>query len=215
MAELAFDCVDVAPERYGVAPTMIFKLRIAEATGVRVDAIALRVQMRIEPVRRQYADREAKLCRDVFGDRSRWGETLKPMQFAHAAVMVPTFTGTVEVDVPVPISYDLEVATGKFLHALNFDGDPVAVTLLFSGMVFERGDTGFSVTNVPWHAETTYRLPPSVWRDLMDQYFPDSGWLRLRRETLDELVTYKSAHGYATWEETIIALVRRSAEVAR
>jgi hypothetical protein len=151
----------------------------------------------------------------VFGDRTRWGDTLKPMQFAHAAVMVPTFTGSVDVDVPVPVSYDLEVATGKLLHALDSGGDPVAVTLLFSGTIFERSEAGFSVAHVPWHAETTYRLPPSVWRDLMDHYFPDSGWLRLRRETLDELITYKSAHGFATWDETIDALVRDTAEVTR
>lgn len=210
MVELAFDCVAVAPERYGVSPTLLFTVRITESTGARVHAIALRCQMRIDPARRQYTDREAGLLKDVFGERCRWGDTLKPIQFAHAAVMVPSFTDHIDVTIPVPVSYDLEVATGKFLHAL--DGDPVAVTLLFSGPVFDKGVTGFSVGQVPWHAEAICRLPTAVYRELMDQYFPDSGWLRLPRETLDELLRFKSTHGFATWEETMTALVSGAAE---
>jgi uncharacterized protein DUF6084 len=211
VVDLAFECLDIAPERYGVAPTLIVKLRITESTGARVHAIALRCQIRIDPARRQYTDREAELLLDVFGDRGRWGETLKPMQFAYATAMVPSFTGSADIEVPVPVSYDLEVATGKFLHAL--DADPVALTLLFSGTVFDRGATGFAVGPVSWQAEAAYRLPASVWTDLMDQYFPDSGWLMLRRGTLDELIRYKSAHGFATWDETIATLVERAPEV--
>jgi uncharacterized membrane protein YczE len=47
----------------------------------------------------------------------------------------------------------------------------------------------------------------SVWRELMDAYFPESGWLRLRRETLDVLIRYKAAHGVATWDEVMTGLV--------
>jgi hypothetical protein len=209
MADLAFDCVDVVPERYGAGPTLLFKLRVTETSGQRVHAIALRAQIRIEPARRTYSDHEVELLADVFGARSRWGETLKVMQFAHASVMVPSFTGAVEVDLPVPVSYDLEVATGKFLHALS--GDPVPMTMLFSGTVFGKPDneshTGFWVEPVPWTAEAPCRMPVDVWRTLMDLYFPDSGWLMLRRETLDALTRYKAARGYATWDETVTSLV--------
>jgi hypothetical protein len=205
MVELAFECRDVEPERYGVGPTLLFKLRVTEPTGGRVHAVALRCQIRIDPARRQYTDPEAALLVDVFGDRSRWGDTLKPMQFANVAVMVPSFSGSIDVEMPVPVSYDLEVATGKYFHALEHE--PIALTLLFSGTIFGKSDNGFWVEQVPWNSEAAYRMPPSRWRELMDLYFPDSGWLRLRRETIDALTRFKADRGFATWDETMAALV--------
>ena len=44
------------PDKYAVIPSMSLKLRISETTGQRVDAIALRCQIRIEPARRRYTD---------------------------------------------------------------------------------------------------------------------------------------------------------------
>ena len=45
---------------------------------------------------------------------------------------------------------------------------------------------------MPWHRDATYRMPVRVWRELMDRYFPNSGWLRLQRETLDALMRFKA-----------------------
>jgi hypothetical protein len=208
MAEFAIECLDVAPEKYGASPTLIFRLRVDERTEQRIHAIALRCQIRFEPARRTHSEAEATLLRDVFGDRSRWGDTQQPMQFAYATVMVPSFDGSVEVDVPVPVTYDLEVASGKYLHAC--DGAPVPMVLMFSGTVFGRSDAGFWVEPVPWHLEARYALPVAVWRELMDAYFPESGWLRLRTETLDGLIRYKADRGVATWDEVMSSLLART-----
>ena len=59
MAELTFDCIGAHTDKYAVAPSMSLTLRIAETSGVKVDAIALRCQIRIEPTRRRYSDAEA------------------------------------------------------------------------------------------------------------------------------------------------------------
>jgi hypothetical protein len=205
MAELSVECLDVVGERYGASPTLLFRLRVSELTGQRIHAIAMRCQMRFEPGRREYTDDEAALLLDVFGDRSRWSDTLKPMQFALASLMVPSFDGSVDVEVAVPVSYDLEVATGKYLHALA--GAPVPIVMMFSGTVFGKSDQGFWVEQVPWHLETRYGMPVQVYRDLMDAYFPQSGWLRLHRETLDRLLRYKAAKGLATWDDVMNELV--------
>ena len=52
------------------------------------------------------------------------------MQFATVSLMVPSFTGSCELDLPVPCTYDFEVAASKYLHALG-DGE-VPLLLLFS-----------------------------------------------------------------------------------
>ncbi len=54
--------------------------------------------------------------------------------------MVPSFTGSVEVDVPVPCTYDLEIAATSYFHALQ-QGD-IPFVLLFSGTIFTRGRDG-------------------------------------------------------------------------
>ncbi len=210
MSDLVFDCLDVQPDRYGATPTLLFRLRIAETTGESIHAIALRCQMRIEPQRRRYDDQEAERLLDLFGETSRWGETLKPMQFTNVSVMVPGFQGSTEVELPVPCTYDFEIASTKYFHALA-DGE-IPLLLLFSGTVFARGDSGFSVDLVPWHKETQYRLPARVWKQLMDLYFPAQGWIRMRRDTLDALQLFKSRRALPTWDDALEALLDGAAE---
>ena len=205
MPELVFDCLGARSDPYAAGPTMTFRLRIAETTGERVHAIALRCQLRIEPQKRRYTDAEAQQLAGLFGDRSRWAETLRPLQFAEVSAMVPGFTGSVEVDVAVPCTYDLEIAASSYFHALD-EGD-IPLVLLFSGTVFLRGDNGFNVAQVPWHKEATCRVPVTEWRAMMDRFYPNSGWLRLSRDTLAALGAYKNARVLPTWEQAITALL--------
>ncbi|MFE3454730.1 DUF6084 family protein [Nonomuraea sp. NPDC059194] len=212
MVELGFTCLDAGADRYAAAPTLRFSMRITEAGGNAVNAIALRCQIRIEPQRRGYSDAEAGLLADLFGARSRWGETLRPLQFANVSMIVPGFTGSTEVDLQVPVTYDLEVAAGKYFAALD-DGE-IPLLLLFSGTVFARTPTGFSVEQVPWDREARHGLPVAVWRELMDRYFPGEGWLRLSRDTLRDLHRFKSDQALATWDDTLRALLARAREAA-
>jgi hypothetical protein len=205
MPELVFDCIGAGPERYAAAPTLTFKVRISETTGDPVHSIALRTQIRIEPQRRRYSPREAEGLVELFGGPERWGDTLKPMQWATISTVVPSFSGSTEVDVQVPCTYDLEVASGKYFDAL-VDGE-VPLVLLFSGTAFTKGEQGFSVHQVPWHSESTWRLPATTWRELMDLYFPNEGWLRLHHDVLDELRRYKAAGAHPTFEAALTALL--------
>lgn len=205
MTDLSFAVVGVTPERYAVAPHLLFKIRVTETSGELVHAMALRCQLRIEPARRQYADAEAEGLLDLFGGRERWSATLKPFLWSEATATVPGFSGELEFDIPVACTYDFEVTAAKYLAALG--SGEVPIVLLFSGTVFTRGQTGFGVERIPWHLEASYRLPVQVWRDLMDAYFPGSGWIRLRRESLDALARFKSTHGLTSWEETVELLL--------
>lgn len=205
MTELTFDCIGVRPLKYAASPTLAFRLRISELTGQPVHAMVLRVQIRIEPQRRRYADDESELLTHLFGDRSRWGETLKPFQFTTVSVTVPGFTGATEVDAEVPCTYDLEVAAGKYFHALS-DG-VVPMVLLFSGTVFGKGGPGFWVEQVPWHTQAECRMPVTVWDELMSRYFPDVAWIKLPRESVDALLKYKARHAIPTWEAAVEQLL--------
>ncbi|HET7014756.1 MAG TPA: DUF6084 family protein [Streptosporangiaceae bacterium] len=205
MAELVFDCIGAAPDKYAVVPSMSLKLRVSETTGQRVDAIALRCQIRIEPARRRYSAEEAERLNDLFGDTARWADTLKPMQFTTVATMVPGFTGSVEVDLPVPFTYDLEIGTTRYFTGL--EGGEIPLLLLFSGTVFAKVDDRLSIQQVPWSKEAHFRLPLTVWQEAIDVHFPDSAWIKMSRSTLDELLEFKSRVALPTWDATIAALL--------
>ena len=205
MAELAFGCTGVSAVRYAATPTLSFALTITESTGVRVHAIALRCQIRIEPHSRRYSADEAQRLNDLFGDVSRWAETVKPIQLATVSTMVTGFTSVTETELPVPCTYDLEVASGRYLAGL--DDGTVPLLLLFSGTVFVAQGEKFSVELVPWSCEASCRMPVSVWRDVADEHFPGSAWLRCRRETLDALSVFKARNALPTWDATLSALL--------
>jgi hypothetical protein len=205
MAELVFDWTGARAERFAVVPSLTLCLKITETSGQPVDAIALRCQIRIEPHRRRYSGAEARRLHDLFGDTSRWADTLKPLQFTMVTVMVPGFTGSTGLDLPVPFTYDLEIASTRYFSSLDSGGVPLL--LLFSGTVFATVDGRLQVQQVPWSKEVSCLLPVSVWREAVDAHFPDRAWITMSRETLDELTRFKTRHTLPTWDATLLALL--------
>ncbi|MEJ7749233.1 MAG: DUF6084 family protein [Candidatus Limnocylindrales bacterium] len=208
MSDLYFEIVGARAEPYAALPTLMLRLRIRDAGGARIHAIGLRIQIQIEPQRRHYSSAEEDRLFELFGEARRWGETLRTVLWTHASVMIPAFESVTEVDVPLVCSYDFEVAAAKYFHALD-DGE-IPLLLLFSGSVFAQGDNGLAVDQVPWHREANYRLPVRVWRDVVNAYWPDSAWLRLRRDTFDALHRFRGQHALTSWEDTIEVLLERA-----
>jgi hypothetical protein len=205
MSTLAFEVLDVRAQEHAASPHLLFRLRITETSGAVVHALALRCQLRIEPQRRSYDGIEQDGLTDLFGGSERYAATLKPFLWTHATAMVQGFSGSTEVDLPLPVTYDFDVSATKYLHALQ--GGEVPLVLLFSGTVFTRGETGFAVEQLSWSCEAPCRMPVSVWRDVMDHYFPGGGWIRLDRSTIDALVRFRSARGLTSWESTVAELL--------
>ena len=206
MIEFAVTGIEI--ERYAATPSLTLKVRIAETSGEPVHAMALRCQLRIDPQRRGYDQDEAAGLLDLFGDRVRWHDTLRPFLWLHTSAMVPGFTGETEATLPLPLTYDLEVAAPKYLHAVR--GGDIPLSLMFSGTAFLRGDNGFQIRQIPWDTDQTYRMPAGVWREAMDQYFPGAGWIRMQRDTLDALLRVRSDLGLSSWEETFAALLAKA-----
>ncbi|MFI7296374.1 DUF6084 family protein [Streptomyces sp. NPDC050121] len=204
MTEFSFTCTGVRADRYAAGPTLVFRLRVTASGGMPVHALALRCQIRIEPARRGYASAEADGLADLFGDRSRWGSTLQPVQFAQVPLMVSGFTGETEADLVVPCTYDMDIAATRYLAALT-DGE-VPLLMLFSGTAF-TGTGGFQVEPVPWDREAAFRMPVTAWREMVEQHFPGCGWIRLPRDAMDALLAYRSRHALPSWEATVETLL--------
>lgn len=204
MTEFSFACTGVRADRYAAGPTLVFRLRVTASGDTPVHAVALRCQIRIEPARRGYGRTEADGLTDLFGERSRWGSTLQPVQFAQVPLMVSAFTVETEADLVVPCTYDTDIAATRYLNALT-DGE-VPLLMLFSGTAF-TGSGGFQVEPVPWDREAVFRMPVATWREAIEQHFPGCGWIRLPRDTMDALLAYRSRHALPSWEATLKALL--------
>jgi len=200
-----FQVRDVVAEPYQVAPQLTARLRVEESTGRRIHAVVLRCQVRVEPGRRRYDAVEGEALRGLFGDRARWVDTLKPFAWMQCHTTVQGFTGATDADLALPCTYDLDVIGTRYLHALT--AGTVPLTFLFSGTVFTRGANGFGVEHVPWDCEARYDLPVTTWRAMIEEHFPNTGWIRVERAVLDDLAALRARAGHLSWDETIRSLL--------
>jgi len=210
VTRLAVDVLGAEPSPQTAAPGITLRLRIEELAGARVHAIALRCQTRIEPRGRRYTKDEQARLYELFGAVSQWDRTLQGVTWAHSSFVVPSFERRIDIDLPVACTYDLEVASAKYFHAIR-DGD-VPLVLLFSGSIFNVNEGGLCVEPVPWDLEVSYRMPAATWQAAMDHFFPGGGWVRLQRETIDRLQAFRGRHAVVTWDEAIHLLLNASEE---
>jgi hypothetical protein len=205
--ELAFNVRDGGVLAHAVVPTLRFGLEIGTVgAAAQVRSVALNVEVRIAATRRRYAEAEQGKLVDLFGPPEDWGRNLKTLHWTSFTVQVPSFTGTTEIDLPITCTYDLEVSASRYFDALEHGEVPLE--FLFSGTVFYAGADGrLQVGRIGWDKDCSYRLPVQAWRDMIDRYFPDSAWLRLRRAEFDRLTAYRARHTLLSWEQVVDRLL--------
>src|SRR5438045_7886285 len=203
MPDLNFNVEKAEAQRFAAAPTLLFRLLITNlSANETIHSVALRCQIQLEVTRRKYSSEDREKLRDLFGETERWGQTLKNMLWTHASVVAPAFQDSTSIDLPVPCTFDFNVAATKYFHGLA-DGD-VPLNFLFSGTVFYAdGDGALQVSPIPWDKEARFRLPLKAWKEMMDIYYPNSAWLCLRRDVCERLHQYKVENGIPTWEKVL------------
>jgi hypothetical protein len=201
-----FNVVAARTVRYAAAPMMTFDLHVAEPSGRQVYMMALTIQVMIDPARRRYDDETREKLLELFGAPERWSVTTRSLVWCQLDVLVPAFTGSTVITVPVPVSYDLELAAAKYFHSLPDGEAPLA--LHFNGTIYYPGDDGrLQMVLVPWTKSIDFRMPVSVWRETIHHYYPNTAWVALRSETLDALQRAKVDRGLATFDATVEALL--------
>jgi len=212
MPDLEFKIESAEAVTFAAAPLLAFQLTISNANrGELIQSIMLRCQIQIETTRRKYDPAEQGQLSDLFGEPDRWAQTLRPMLWTHTNTVVPPFHDQTTVALPVPCTFDFNVAATKYFAALS-EGE-VPLNLMFSGTVFyEAADGTMQAEQIPWDKEARFRLPVWVWKEMIDLYYPNSAWLCLRRDVFDRLSHFKMERGIPTWEQTLELLLPRSDE---
>jgi hypothetical protein len=204
--QLSFRVEDASAERYSVAPTVNFLLRVERTDGGSVRSILLDIQIQIAARRRPYGEVEQARLVELFGTPERWSTTLRTLLWTRSTLVVPPFTDATEITLPVACSYDLEASAASYLSGLQ-EGE-VPLEFLFSGSIFYTGPGGVLQTaRISWDREAEYRLALRVWREAMDRHFPGAAWLRLGRSTFERLRAYKAEHGLRTLEDAVERLM--------
>jgi hypothetical protein len=203
MPDLSFRVEEAVVVPFAAAPSLAFKLRIDNTiTDETIHTVALRCQIQIEVTRRRYTEEEQGRMLDLFGEPARWSQTLRSLLWTHASVVVPSFHGSTLIDLPVPCTFDFNVAATKYFEGLS-DGE-IPLHLMFSGTVFYAdSDDVLQVAPISWEQETKFKLPVKVWRQMMDSYYPNCVWLNLRRDVFERLYQYKTQRGIPTWEQAL------------
>jgi hypothetical protein len=209
MPDLDFRVEGAEVLEFAAVPSLLFKLRIENLEEDPIRSVALNTQIRIAATRRHYDAAEQQRLLELFGEPSRWKDTLRSLLWTHTVLQVPAFSGSTVADMPVSCTYDLEVVAAKYFYALE-DGE-VPLEFLFSGTVFYAGEGGrLQVERISWEKEAEFRLPVRLWKEMMEHYFPNSAWIRLRKDAFDRLYDYKIRKGLPTWEAALEALLRAS-----
>jgi hypothetical protein len=207
--DLDFAVEGVEVLEFAAVPSLLFKVRIENLEGEPIRSVALNTQIRIAATQRHYDAEEQEWLLELFGEPSRWKDTLRSLLWTHNVLQVRAFSGSTVADMPVPCTYDLEVVAAKYFYALK-EGE-VPLEFLFSGTVFYAGEDGrLQVARISWEKEAEFRLPVRVWKEMMEHYFPNSAWIRLHRDAFDQLYDYKIRKGLPTWEATVESLLRAS-----
>jgi len=192
--------------RHAAAPMMMLDLLVSEPSGQPVYMIGLTVQVMLEPARRAYDDVARSRLAGLFGPPERWAVTTHSLVWAQVDVVVPAFTGSTTVSIPIACSYDLELAAAKYLHAIP-DGE-VPMALHFNGMVYyPDAHGGLQMVLVPWSRSVDYRMPIAAWRETVEHYYPNTGWAAMRSQTLRALERERVARGLPTYDACIARLL--------
>jgi hypothetical protein len=210
--EPEFEVLSARTVRYAAAPMLAIDLQVSEPSGRPVYMMALTIQVMIDPARRRYDDATREKLLELFGEPERWSVTTRSLVWCQLDVLVPAFTGSTVVAVPIQCSYDLELAATKYLRSLPDGEAPVA--LHFNGTIYYPGDDGgLQMVLVPWTKSIDFRMPVSVWNETIEHYYPNTGWVALRSETLEALGRAKVQRGLATLDACVAALIDEARRV--
>jgi Family of unknown function (DUF6084) len=205
--DLTFQVEGVSRMPGAAVPTLVIALRIEVPANVDVRSVLLDTQIQIAARRRSYVGDDHDRLSELFGPPGDWSRNLQTLPWMRLTTVVPPFTATTVVELPLACTYDLEVSAARYFDSLT-DGN-VPLELLFSGTVFAAGGPGgmLRVERISWEQEAECALPVAVWRETLRSHFGDAAWLRLGKPGFDRLQGFKARRRLATIDDAVDALL--------
>jgi hypothetical protein len=207
--EVTFEVLGAAHEPFAAQPTLRFELSVFEPTDRPIYAISLTAQINFDPARRQYDAATKEDLYELFGSPERWPSTTRSFLWTHASTIVHSFTGAITFGLEVPCTADLEMVASRYVSALP-DGE-VPLTMHFTGRVMYQGpQRQVQVLHLPWNTSASYKMPVSVWKNMIKHHHGESGFVALHNDTLTELKRYKRVRGLHSFDAVVLDMLERA-----
>jgi hypothetical protein len=197
--DLKFRVESAAPTARAAVPMMNFRVRVTNRGIEPVRVAALRCRIEIDAPRRAYSAEDQERLKDLFGESSVWSKHLDRLLWTSTTLVLPEFSETVACDLQAPCSFDFNVAATKYFYGLQEGAAPLRFQ--FSGQVVYQNESGGLESVEIAEEMANYTLPIHAWSEMMENFYPESVWLRLPRETFERLYQYKKDGGIPTWED--------------
>lgn len=208
----AFEVLSASAVNRAAAPTMRFRLRVTDESGLGIFTIALTSLITVEPAKRTYDDATRERLIELFGAPERWATTTDNFRWAQIDSLVPAFTGSTECDLTIACTYDHEIAAAKYFEGLS-DGE-APLRFHFNGTVYYEVDGGrLRMVQLPWDRSSRFGLPVEVWRETIDVHYPFRGWVPADKQTIARLERLKERRGLPTFDATLTDLLEEAESV--
>lgn len=207
--EITIEILGAGHEPFAAQPTLRFELSVFEPTDRPIYAIALKAQIMFDPARRDYDAPTREKLFEIFGAPERWPSTTRSFLWCHSTAMVNSFTGATTFGLEVPCTSDLEVVAARYVSALP-DGD-IPLTMHFTGRILYSGpERQVQVVHLPWSLSAQYRMPVTVWKNMIKHHHGNSGFVLLHDDTITQLGKRKRSRGLHSYDAVVLDLLEHA-----
>jgi len=207
--EITIEILGAGHEPFAAQPTLRFELSVFEPTDRPIYAIALKAQIMFDPARRDYDAPTREKLFEIFGAPERWPSTTRSFLWCHSTAMVNSFTGATTFGLEVPCTSDLEVVAARYVSALP-DGD-IPLTMHFTGRILYSGpERQVQVVHLPWSLSAQYRMPVTVWKNMIKHHHGNSGFVLLHDDTITQLGKHKRNRGLHSYDAVVLDLLEHA-----
>ena len=207
--EMTFEILGATHEPFAAQPTLRFELGASEPSNREIYAITLTAQINFDPARRDYDAATKDDLYELFGAPERWPSTTRSFLWTNAKTLVHSFSGAITFGLEVPCTADLEMVASRYIQALP-DGE-VPLSFHFTGRVlYAAPNRQVQVVHLPWTTKAEYRMPVSVFRNMIKHHHGESGFTNLHNDTIEALKAYKRQRGLHTFDACVLDLIERA-----
>ncbi len=214
MVDVALQVIDVRPGVRSVEPALRLGLRLRCSAPIQSGQLV--VQVRFEPRLRRWSASERALLEPLFGPAELWSRSTDAFLWTQTTVSVPAFERETELDVPLPVTLELEHAMGKLVAALTADDAPgdrdLPIAVLCRGTLFHTDPAEHRLVAFPFpHLdEAPARVDAMVVREALDRSLGSRRPLSVRADVFDRLNRFRLHHGAASVDDALTRLLERA-----
>ncbi len=210
MVDLLFNVEGVDVEKFSATPLLLFSLRIATAEPQRrIENVMLNCQIRIDPTLRVYSAAERERLGELFGAPSAGAKPCTvccgrtPMWRFRAFRARPWFACRPSARmISASRARSFFMAWSKERFRSRFSSAARSSTRMRR--------TPCRSSRFAGPRRRSFRLQAQMWRDLMDNYYPNCDLLRIGSETFDRLYRFKRRRGLLSFDDVLDELLQQA-----